>query len=103
MTRQKYCFNDFDKTSIWKNNDIDIMAWLSLKHVASTVYTKSGIYTGLNLNYDKGNTQLKTDVDVFVSMLQAGIRTRVLVNAVDINGRLNTNATYGNIVKQIKK
>ena len=32
------------------------MAWLILKHVASTVYTKSGIYTGLNLKYDKGNT-----------------------------------------------
>ena len=36
---------------------------------------------------DKINTHLKNDVDVVLSILQAGIDRRVLINAVDINGK----------------
>ena len=47
--------NHIDKTTI-KLNNIDIMASLKLQALASTVYTKSEIHTGLNLNSDKSNT-----------------------------------------------
>ena len=50
-------FNDIDKTTV-KLNNIDIMASLKLQALASTVYTKSEIHTGLNLNSDKSNTCL---------------------------------------------
>ena len=36
-----------------KNNIIDIIAYLNLKALASNVYTKSEIDTGLNLKSDK--------------------------------------------------
>ena len=51
----------------------------------------------LNTKADKSNTDLKTDVDVFLSILQAGIDRRVLINAVDINGRFRIHAITNDI------
>ena len=48
---------------------------------------------------DKISTQLNYDVDVCLSILQAGIDRRVLLNAVDINGRFNLNASSNDILK----
>ena len=48
---------------------------------------------------DKINTYLKYDVDVFLSILQAGINDRVLINAVDINCKFKINATSNDILK----
>ena len=40
-----------------------------------------------NNNSYEINTYLKTDVDVWLSSLQAGINNRVLISTVQINGR----------------
>ena len=40
-----------------------------------------------------------TDVHVALSILQAGIYRRFLVNAVDINGKFKINATSSDILK----
>ena len=41
---------------------------------------------GLNLKSYKIDTYLKSEVDVLLSILQAGIDRRVLMNALDISG-----------------
>ena len=56
----------------------------------------------LNNKSDKINTQLKNDFDVLLSILQAGINNRVLINAVDINGKFKINATTNDILKNQK-
>ena len=43
------------------------------------------IYVKLLTKSDKATTYLKSDVDVFLSSLQAGIDRRVLINAADIS------------------
>ena len=42
---------------------------------------------------------MKTDVDVLVSILQAGINNRVLIHTADINGKFKINATTNDILK----
>ena len=44
-------------------------------------------------NSDKVNTYLKSEVDVFLSILQAGVDRRVLIRAVQFNGKFKLNAT----------
>ena len=53
----------------------------------------------LNNKDDKTNTYLKTDVDVCLSILEAGINIRVLINSVDMNGKFKLNATTNGILK----
>ena len=62
--------------------------------VSFHVFSKAGIDFGLKLN-----TYLKYDVDVWLSILQAGIDRRVLINAVHINGKFEINATSTDIFK----
>ena len=71
-----------------KNND-----------VAVNVYSKAEVDTGLNLKAGKTDTYPKAEVNVALSILQAGIDRRVLINAVDINGKFKTNATSNDILK----
>ena len=85
------------------------MASLASKASSSNVHTKQEInefyITFANSFYnkaDKTNTYLKTDVDVFLSILQAGINNRVLINAVDINNNFKLNATTNDILKHQK-
>ena len=47
----------------------------------------------------KINNQLKTDVDVFIYVLQAGIHNRVLINKVDINAKFKLSSTTANVLK----
>ena len=53
----------------------------------------------MNTKADESNNYLKTDVDVCLSILQAGINRRVLINAVDVNGSFKINATTNGILK----
>ena len=87
-----------------KIDNIDLLASLSSKASAPNVYTKQEITefditvaNSLNAKADKINTQLKTDVDVFLSILQAGINNRVLIIYIDTNGNYNINAISDNI------
>ena len=66
--------------------------------VAFNVYSKFEIDVGLNLKSDKDNTYSETEVDIFLSTLQAAIDRRVLVNTVDINGKFKLNATTNDIL-----
>jgi hypothetical protein len=63
-------FNDTDKTSILKINNIDILASLALNASASNVYTKEEINNNdvifgnaLNNKADKSNTYLKSEIN----------------------------------------
>ena len=78
-------FNNVDKTRVLKINNDDILQSISHNDVAVNVYNKPEIDIGLTLNLDKSTTCLNTDVDVFLSSLQAGIYRRVLIHDVDIN------------------
>ena len=53
----------------------------------------------LILNQIKNVTYLQSEVNMALNSLQAGIDRRVLINAVDINGKLKTNATSNHILK----
>ena len=93
-------FNTVDKTSILKVNDTDILISISSKASASNVCTTQEILyfyiafaNSFNNKADKTNTYLKTDVNVCLSILQAGINNRVLRNAIDINCKFKINAT----------
>ena len=48
---------------------------------------------------NKYDNYLNTGVDVCLSILQAGIDRRVLLNAVDINGKLKLNGAANDILK----
>ena len=51
------------------------------------MYTsKTDVDIGLTIKAGKTNTYLNYGGDVFLSMLQAGIDRRVLINAVDVKG-----------------
>ena len=70
------------------------MSSRSSKVSASTVYTKQEIHyveidfaNSLNNKSDKTDTCITTDVDVLLSISQAGINTRVLIKAVAIKGK----------------
>ena len=102
-------FNTIDKTAILKTNNIDVLAPLALKASASTVYTKQEINdvyiafaNSLNTKADKTTTCLKTDVDVLLYILQAGINNRILTKSVDVNGKFKTHATTNDILNTQK-
>ena len=100
-------FNTIDKTAILKTNNIDVLAPLALKASASTVYTKQEInyfYIAFanSLNTKETTTCLKTDVDVLLYILQAGINNRILIKSVDINGKFKTHATTNDILNTQK-
>ena len=67
--------------------------------MAVHAYSKSEIDIGLNLKSDTVDTYQKAEVNVALSILQAGKDRRVLINAVDINGNFNINATPNAILK----
>ena len=99
-------FNTIDKTAILKTNNIDVLAPLALK---ASAYTKQEINyfyiafaNSLNTKADKTTTCLKTDVDVLLYILQAGINNRILIKSVDINGKFKTNATTNDILNTQK-
>ena len=92
-------FNIIDRTSILKLNNIDILASINLKALASYVYDKTDIDIVLNLKSHKINTYWKSDVEVCLSSLQAGIDRRLLIHAVDINGKFKINATTNDMLK----
>ena len=48
---------------------------------------------------DKINTYLKSEVDVFLSILQAGINNRGLINAVEINGNFKIHAVSNDVLQ----
>ena len=48
---------------------------------------------------DKLTTHLKSDVDVCLSILQAGTCRRFLINAVDVNGKVKLNGASTDILK----
>ena len=48
---------------------------------------------------DRVDTYLNYDVDVFLTILQAGIDRRVSINTVDINGNFNIHATSNDTLK----
>ena len=66
--------------------------------MAVNAYSKYEIDIGLNIKSDKLDTYPKADVNVALSMLQAGIDRRVLANAVDINGKFKINHTSNDIL-----
>ena len=90
-----------------------IMNALNLKSDVVYVDTQFYIIITKSLTYDtkddsnikfvtksyKLNTCLKYDVDVFLYILQAGIDRRVLINAVDNNGRFKINAATNDVLK----
>ena len=82
-------FSTGDNTSILNFNNNDIVPYLNLAALAVDVYNKTDVDIGLNIKAGKTNTQLKYDVDVFLSSLQAGIDRRVLINAVDVKGKFD--------------
>ena len=55
--------------------------------MAVTVYSKSELDAGLNLEAGKLDTYTKAEVIVAVSTLQAGIDRRFSINAVNIDGK----------------
>ena len=67
--------------------------------MAVHAYSKSEIDIGLNLKSDTVDTYQKAEVNVALSILQAGEDRRVLINAVDINGNFKINATPNAILK----
>ena len=101
--------NVVEKTSILKAYNIGIPSYLQLKASAPTVYANQEIndtyvsyINSFTTKAGKTGTYLKTDVDVLLSMLQAGIDRRALINAVDINGRFKLTATSNAILKSQK-
>ena len=67
--------------------------------MASNVYNNNEVDIGLNLKSDKLTTYSKTDVNVALSMLQAGIDRRVQINTVDIDGKFKIYAVSNDILK----
>ena len=101
--------NVVENTSILNANNIGIPSYLQLKASAPTVYTNQKIndtyvsyINSFTTKAGTTGTYLKTDVDVLLSMLQAGIDRRALINAVDINGRFKLTATSNAILKSQK-
>ena len=91
-------FNTVDNTSISKVNNIDILTSLNLKALDSDVY-KRDIDSGLNLKADKLNTNVKYDVDVCLSIFQAGTHRRVPITVVDSDGKFKINGVSNAILK----
>ena len=65
-----------------------------MKASAANVYTTQDIHdfdvaftNSLDTKADNNNMYLKTDADVFLSILQFGIYRRVLITMVEINGK----------------
>ena len=92
-------FNPVDKTSTLATNNVNLLQDINNNAVVVNVYSNSDIDIGLNLKSDKNTTYLKSGVDVFVCILQAAIDRRVLIHAVDSNGKFKMNATSNDILK----
>ncbi len=56
------------------------------------IYSKTESDTSLNLKADKLDTYPKAEVNVALVILQAAVDRRVLIYAVDINGKVKINA-----------
>ena len=57
------------------------------------------IQNQINNKSEKVITSLKSDVDMFIYILQAGIHRRVLFSAVDFNGKHKINAVSTDTLK----
>ena len=57
------------------------------------------IHDQLNNKADKLDNYSKAEINVAIGFLQAGINTKVLINAVDINGKFKINAVSNDILK----
>ena len=79
-------------------NDVDILQSIN-NSVSVNAYSKSEIGIGLNFKSDKFDTYPKYEATVALSVLQAGIDRRVLINAVDSNGNCKLNATSTYMLK----
>ena len=66
-------FNPVDKTSILKNNNIDIVQSINNNAVSADVYNKTQIDTALNLKSDKSDTYPKAEINTAIISLQASI------------------------------
>ena len=84
-------------TQLYTSKKVDILQSIN-NSVAVNAYSKYEIDIGLNIKSDKLDTYPKADVNVALSMLQAGIDRRVLANAVDINGKFKINDTSHDIL-----
>ena len=80
-------------------DDIYILQSVNNKAAIKDVYNKTNINIRLNLKSYKIHTWLNYDVHVLLSILQAGIDRRVLINAVDRNGKYKLNAITYDISK----
>ena len=92
--------NTIDKTGILKLNDVNIVQATINNAVAANVYSRSEIDISLNPTSNTLTTYLKTDVNVALSSLQAGIDNRVLSNDVAINRKFKINAVSTDILKK---
>ena len=90
-------FNPDDKTSIVKTHNDNILQAVNNTAVAVNVYSKAEVDTGINLKAD--DTYLKAEVNVALSILQAGIDRRCLMNAVVGNGKFQINAVSNDMMK----
>ena len=70
-----FTFNPVNETSILKINNIDILQSIH-NDVPPNVYSKAGIDIGLFIKSYKINTDVISDVDVVLYILQAGIERR---------------------------
>jgi hypothetical protein len=93
-----------------KINNIDILASLALKAVASNVYTKEEVKnlttdssSSLSGKADKVDTYNKTGMNVNLSILQASIDNKVQISTVDINSRLKLLTSTDNNFKIQRK
>ena len=59
----------------------------------------TNIQNQINNNNENINTDLETDADVLLYIVQAGINTCVLINAVDLNSKFKIISTYDNVLK----
>ena len=95
-------FNVSDKSSSLKTNDIDILPSINTKAMSSDVYTKTYVDIGLHLKSYNIHTCINYDVDVWLSMLQAGITRQVGIHVVDIDGELKLHGISNDILKAQK-
>ena len=75
------------------------MQAINTNDVAVNVYSKSEIDSGLNLKAGKTDNYPKAEVNIALIILQAGIYRRVLINAVDINGKFEINAVSNDMLQ----
>jgi hypothetical protein len=101
-------FNDTDKTSILKVNNIDILDILSRRAAASNVYTKAEINSNdiifgaaLNNKGDKSNSYLKSVIDSKFTTSNLLIDSKAVLSSIDLGSvyrlsKSNNNNTFCN-------